>query len=59
MVVNSVTKEPVHGAFVLKPFSDKHARAAVLAYAESIKQDNSELALDLERWISTIESFME
>lgn len=33
--------------FVLKPIKDKHARIAMAAYAESVKEEKPQLAKDL------------
>lgn len=33
--------------FVLKPIKDKHARVAMAAYAESVKEEKPQLAKDL------------
>lgn len=40
--------EPVDDfCFVLKPLHDKHARIAMAAYAESVKEEKPQLAADL------------
>lgn len=46
----------VGDCFVLKPVADKHARAALLAYADSVETDNPALAVDLRKWLSWIAS---
>lgn len=61
IIKNSTGKE-VEDAFVLKPGTDKHARAALRAYANSIRRENPDLARDLDAWligIGTEESIRE
>lgn len=43
--------EPVTACFVLR-YTDRHARAALLAYAESCEHDNHVLARDLRRVVA-------
>lgn len=38
--------------FVLKPISDKHARVALAAYAESVKDEKPQLAADIMEVLS-------
>lgn len=38
--------------FVLKPIKDKHARIAMAAYAESVKEEKPKLAADLMEILS-------
>ncbi len=38
--------------FVLKPGTDKHARVAIAAYAESVRYDKPELSHELRQIIS-------
>jgi hypothetical protein len=46
---------PVDGDyFVLRPGRDPHAAAALRAYANSVGQENPELARDLFAWLETI-----
>ena len=46
--------------FVLRIDADPHARKALLAYADSVIKDNSELSNDLINWhIDTEEKFLE
>lgn len=46
-----VEMSPLHQVedfvFVLKPDSDVHARIAIAAYAESVRQENDQLSVDL------------
>jgi hypothetical protein len=37
--------------FVLDPAHDEHAVEAILAYAEAVRQENPELAQDIEAWV--------
>jgi hypothetical protein len=47
---NGEPTDPAAQYFVLRIDSDPHARHAIQAYAESIKDDNPALAEDLLRW---------
>lgn len=49
------TGEDVAICFVLRPDRDEHARAALRAYAESIREENEELAMHLTTWMDEIE----
>lgn len=52
LIFKADTYEPINGkAFVLKPESDPHARAALQFYADSVRTDNLALALDLDEWL--------
>lgn len=44
--------------FVLRIDSDKHARVAALAYAESIKKENPHLSFDIMQRVSKYEGGM-
>ena len=47
-IINNETGEPVSGfAFVLRPETDLHARAALQTYIASVHEDNPHLAADL------------
>lgn len=51
---------PVDGDyFVLRPGRDPHAAAALRAYANSVGQDDPELAHDLFIWLDAIEGKVE
>lgn len=51
---------PVTGDyFVLRPGRDPHAAAALRAYANSVGEDNPELARDLFAWLDSIEGTLE
>ncbi len=41
--------------FVLKPNTDRHARVAMAAYAESIRSDNPGLSIDLKLLVEGLE----
>ena len=45
--------------FMLRPGNDPHAAAAVLAYAESVSDDNPALASDLNEWIEQLDAGLE
>jgi hypothetical protein len=49
------TGEDIRDCFVLRPDRDEHARAALRAYAESIREENEELAMHLATWMDEIE----
>ncbi|WP_036648353.1 hypothetical protein [Paenibacillus wynnii] len=52
-IINRETGQEADGNyFVLKPTADPAARAALMAYAESI--DNQQLAMDITVWISSL-----
>lgn len=58
--VLKATGEPVTGDyFVLRPGRDPHAAAALRAYANSVGEDNPELARDLFAWLDSIEGTLE
>lgn len=49
-VVEAETGDKLHNpasCFVLVPRKDRHAKVALAAYAESVKQDDPELAKDM------------
>ncbi len=49
-ITKTETGEPIEGfAFVLKPEEDPHARWALAAYANSIRDENPRLAQDIDR----------
>lgn len=54
-ITNVQTGQEVEGAFVLKPETDKHARIALAAYAESARGENNALARDLIAWLEMIQ----
>ena len=51
-IINTVTHNPVEGAFVLRPTRDATALAALIHYAALTP--NLTLAADLEAWIDRI-----
>lgn len=53
-VTRSAGGTPVVDAFVLVSRSDRHARAAVQAYADSCRDDQPGLATDLDRWLESL-----
>jgi len=55
-VTNAETGEELEGEiFVLRVDLDPHAREAVRAYARSVRNENKQLADDLERWAHNCE----
>lgn len=50
-IIKKSTGEEVEDAFVLKPVTDKHARQALRAYANSVRSENPDLARDLDAWL--------
>lgn len=55
-VTNAETGEELEGEiFVLRVDRDPHAREAVRAYARSVRNENAQLADDLERWVHNCE----
>jgi hypothetical protein len=49
------TTDPNADYFVLRIDSDSHARKAAIAYAESIKEENPNLAFDIRARVSKYE----
>lgn len=54
-VVTKADGTPVDNAFILRPDRDQHARKALLAYAESVRESNPELCGDLVSWVNELE----
>ncbi len=55
-VTYAETGEELEGEiFVLRVDRDPHAREAVRAYARSVRNENVQLADDLERWVHNCE----
>lgn len=50
-IINNEDRSVVFGAFVLRPQRDPHAVAAIRAYADSVAEQDSDLAADLNEWM--------
>ena len=53
---SSKPTDPDAEYFVLRIDQDPHARAALFAYSQSIRDENVEFATDLSRWLSRTEN---
>jgi hypothetical protein len=55
VIKNDGTGDPGADYFVLRLDTDKHARKAAIAYAESIQDENPNLAFDIRRRVAKYE----
>ena len=52
---NTGVEDPAAEYFVLRIDSDIHARRAAIAYADSVKEDNPNLAFDIRKRVAKYE----
>lgn len=55
MVIDRDTNEEVRSVIILDPINDRHARAAMLAYAKSVEPTKPEDAFKMRRFIARLD----
>jgi hypothetical protein len=54
-VIDRDTEEEVKSVIILDPVNDRHARAGLIGYAESVEHTKPELAFKIKRLISRLD----